>query len=338
MLVKVSAGLSENACLLARQTPGSSQIWNNIQFVINQQVDQCDWWIVCHAGGLIEEEHALCDPNHLVFISMEPPDWGRPDHFFSQFSHLISCDTKIRHPNLLLRNGLSWWAGLNVSFNAGHEISASYTQDYDDFSRLSPPSKLDRVSVITSSNSAFPGHKKRLAFLDRLRSHPISQFIDYYGGASSPVQDKFNALIGYKYHLALENSSVPHYWTEKIADPLLAWTLPIYYGCPNMDEYLPSNSFVSVDIDDFEATIDLISSIIQSDGYSDSLPALAQARDLVLNKYNIFQLMADICVEPASQLAICTLKPYDYYAKRSSRIDRRLLRKLSSSVEKFFCS
>ena len=57
----------------------------------------------------------------------------------------------------------------------------------------------------------------------------------------NPIEDKFDALIGYKYHLALENSVIPDYWTEKLADSLLAWCKPIYYGCPNINDYFSSS-------------------------------------------------------------------------------------------------
>ena len=30
--------------------------------------------------------------------------------------------------------------------------------------------------------------------------------------------------------------------SEKIADCFLAWTMPIYYGCPRIAEYFPAES------------------------------------------------------------------------------------------------
>ena len=56
----------------------------------------------------------------------------------------------------------------------------------------------------------------------------------------------------------MENAVIPDYWTEKIADCFLAWTLPIYYGCPNLEDYFPEKSFIRIDIEKPEEAIDSI--------------------------------------------------------------------------------
>lgn len=334
MIIKISSGLKQNAKLLLRQTPHGLGVWNDLKFVVNEPVDYCDWWVVCHAGGLLEQESINCDPNHLVFISMEPPDWGRPEEFYNQFSHVVAVDRKINHPNVIFRNGLTWWAGLQVKFNDGHQISSEFKHDYDSFKTLAPLKKLNKISVITSKNKYFPGHKKRLEFLDKLAQHPISQHIDFFGGYHNPVHDKLDALLGYKYHLALENSVVPNYWTEKLADPLLAWCKPIYYGCPNIDDFFPSSSIARVDIDDFEGSIDLMKGLLSSNNYEESIDSIATARSMVLDNYNIFQLIADVCERPASSFQHVTLNPHSHFQAKARRLDRRVFRKMKSIVKK----
>lgn len=333
MKIKVSSGSSDLSSLLLRQTPKSSGEWKGNQFYVNQHVDNCDWWFILHAGSLRKTEIAICDPSHVVFISMEPPDWGCPNHFYSQFSHLVSCDPRSTHQRRISANGITWWAGIKVKFEDGHSFSARFDHDYDSFSSLPLPPKKDKISVITSANRAFPGHRKRLAFLERLRSHPISKFIDFFGGHSNPVEDKLDALIGYKYHLSLENSVASDYWTEKFSDPLLAWSLPIYHGCPNIQKYFPPDSCIPVDIDNFDATVEVIHSAILENKYTSCLPGISSARKLVLNEYNIFQLMASIADAPASSYEKCLIKPLDYYRKADQRIDRRIKRKAGFIIE-----
>jgi hypothetical protein len=169
--------------------------------------------------------------------------------------------------------------------------------------------KQDRVSVITSSKDHLPGHRKRLKFLERLKDHPVSRHIDFFGGYHNPVRDKFEALFGYKYHLALENSVLDNLWTEKIADPLLAWSLPIYHGCPNIHQYLPSGSFLTIDINDFDASVQAIEAAIARDAYTASLVQIGVAREAILNRYNIFNVLADICSAPARTTSLVTLHP-----------------------------
>jgi hypothetical protein len=43
----------------------------------------------------------------------------------------------------------------------------------------------------------------------------------------------------YHFHICIENCHSNHYFSEKIMNPLLADTVPIYQGCRNIEEYFP---------------------------------------------------------------------------------------------------
>jgi alpha(1,3/1,4) fucosyltransferase len=47
-----------------------------------------------------------------------------------------------------------------------------------------------------------------------------------------PVVDKMEFIKDYKFTIAFENSSVPGYTTEKLIEPIIMNSLPIYYGNP----------------------------------------------------------------------------------------------------------
>jgi len=61
-----------------------------------------------------------------------------------------------------------------------------------------------------------------------------------------PRQDegKLTTLSRFKFSLCFENTVFPGYITEKIFDCFFAGTIPIYYGAPDIDEYVPRNSFI----------------------------------------------------------------------------------------------
>jgi len=99
-----------------------------------------------------------------------------------------------------------------------------------------PKSKL--MSVITSSKDFTEGHQKRLNFVRRLKDY-FGEDIDVFGRGIREVDDKWDAISPYKYHIALENSVYPHYWTEKLGDVYLSGAYPIYYGCLNLEDYFP---------------------------------------------------------------------------------------------------
>jgi len=118
-------------------------------------------------------------------------------------------------------------------------------KSYDELKKLTMPDKQKSISWITSNLTAFPGHIPRMNFLDFLRSSAFP--IDLYGKGINYIEDKWDGLALYRYSLAIENSSGLDYWTEKIADCFLSWTVPIYYGCTNLEDYFPAGSFIRIE-------------------------------------------------------------------------------------------
>lgn len=49
-----------------------------------------------------------------------------------------------------------------------------------------------------------------------------------------------------QFNLAIENSQYDNYFTEKIIDCFLTKTIPIYWGCPNINEYFDVNGIVPI--------------------------------------------------------------------------------------------
>ena len=326
-------GARDGGKYLFRQSPGRKLMWNNVRFSLSaSEPDNVDWLVVCHSSSIWEPIKARVDPSHTVFISMEPPAWGKPAAFFRQFSHLVSCDTSIDHPNITGKNGFSWWVGLKVCFDDGHQISSIIEHDYDSFSSMPIPEKMDRISIITSGNKHFPGHYKRLRFIDNLKKHPISRYIDFFGGYTNPIEDKLDGLLRYKYHIALENSSIDDYWTEKFADPLLAYSMPIYYGCTNISSYFSDGGYITIDIDDFDRAVLIIKKALENDLFSREFDSLLSARSKILNEYNILQLIADICNKPASRIDEVTIYPRNYFPLPKEKFVQRVLGRVKRTI------
>lgn len=67
---------------------------------------------------------------------------------------------------------------------------------------------------------------------------------------------KLATIARYKFCLAFENVLETDYVTEKFFDPLLAGTVPVYRGAPNIDQFAPGeNAFINVN--DFEGPTEL---------------------------------------------------------------------------------
>lgn len=83
---------------------------------------------------------------------------------------------------------------------------------------------------------------------------PQKNRIEYRGEWSAifrggvPSHQKWLEMRNYKFSIAFENSKDP-YWadgwvTEKIYDVLGSGTIPIYWGAPNIEEYVPADLFI----------------------------------------------------------------------------------------------
>ncbi len=75
---------------------------------------------------------------------------------------------------------------------------------------------------------------------------------------------KKDILKNYKFSICFENSKgYPGYITEKIFDCFVSGTVPIYYGAPNVQEYIPSACFI--DFRDFASYEDLYQFLVNMD-------------------------------------------------------------------------
>ena len=138
-------------------------------------------------------------------------------------------------------------------------------------------------------------HARRLDFTLKLKQ--AMPALDTFGYGMGALNDKADALDPYKYHLAIENHSAPHHWTEKLSDAFLGYCLPLYYGCTNLDDYFPPESYIWIDIRDRDGAFAKIASILASDEYERRLPAIIEARRRVLHDYATFPQLARLIEE-----------------------------------------
>jgi hypothetical protein len=61
-----------------------------------------------------------------------------------------------------------------------------------------------------------------------------------------PVAEKLTTLADYKFSLCLENSRFDGYVSEKIFDCFFTGTIPIYLGAPDIERYVPPETFVDL--------------------------------------------------------------------------------------------
>lgn len=272
--------------LWERQLPTRTPHFDGVTFVFDDAARDYDAVVVF--GGLPDEGVEVDASADRVFVASEPATYERYNRgFLRQFDLVLTTDARTRHPNRLVTQcGNPWHVGAWRSDGTLSRVPLSL----DEFRGLNP--RKDRLlSVVTSVKSNLPGHRARLEFVLALKRY-FGDDLDVYGRGLAEIPDKSVALMRYRFHIAIENSAIDHYWTEKLADPFLALSFPIYYGAPNITEYFPRGSLASIDIRNHSGAIETIRSLLQRGGYEAGVPHLLEARRRVMEEHNLFAVLA----------------------------------------------
>lgn len=265
---------------LIRQTPGGSGVWGKLKFML-EPIEECDFVIVLN-NRLKKSSRVMCPPEHVWAIMQEPyypglTDWMLEKHeiYSKVFTHHRSeyDDAKYipSHP------AIPWHVN----------------RTYNELVNARVPEKSKTLSWIVGDAMDLPGHVKRWSFLEYIKKDPNLE-LDLYGKKIRYIEDKWDALAPYRYALAVENTSGLDYWTEKVADCFLTWTVPLYWGCVNLEDYFPSESFIRIDIEKPKESVEKIKKTLKEDKWENRVPALTEARELVLNKYQLFPHITEL--------------------------------------------
>ncbi|MEI7603073.1 MAG: glycosyltransferase family 10 [Opitutae bacterium] len=88
----------------------------------------------------------------------------------------------------------------------------------------------------------------------------------HFNNLGKVVSDKLSFIKDYKFTLSFENSSSPGYTTEKLVEPMLVNSLPIYWGNPDIARDFNPRSFINVsDFPSFNEAIDYILKVDSDD-------------------------------------------------------------------------
>lgn len=321
MKVRVSTNFPTEPLL--RQTPGWRGVWKECQFAVDDPAaGECDVWVVLE--GLDRKERAVVRRGITVFITLEPPESESfPAAFLDQFDLVIAAHTDLVHRNV--RNeyqGLPWHVGVDRGAPADQYARGTTrpTIDYDGFAAMRPPAKTGLISAIVSDKRRYSGHRARLDFIRHLQQE-LGEQLHVFGRGIRPVGDKFDAIAPYRYHLALENSAVPHYWTEKLSDSFLGFAYPLYWGCPNIGDYFSEASLTQIDITDPERGVAQVKAVLAADPAAEQQAELLAARELVLDRYNTFDVMRRACASLAPQVSrLVTLRPATSFRSLATRL------------------
>jgi Glycosyltransferase family 10 (fucosyltransferase) C-term len=256
----------------------------NPQLLYNFEIDndctKCDYWVIW--GDLpinYAKMSVSCPKEHIVYMTDEAFTEKKFDqNFLNQFDFVITCRDDLSHRHIIKTHEINTWH-VEKSF-----LDVFNTQFL---------AKDKKISVVSSDLTVLPGHKKRYAFVNRLIGH-FKDRLDVFGRGFNPVADKWDALAPYKYSIAIENSALPGYFTEKLTECYLAHTFPVYFGAPDITDYFDSASLLTINIEDYRTSIHLIEKLLEEDPWEKLQETLIQQKLLYLSRYQLFSALSTV--------------------------------------------
>lgn len=240
--------------------------WEEFAFTV-QHLPETDALLVFNNPS--EKIETVCYPENVIAFMMEPGVYNEHPWMFRKLYQFASVYSPIqKSENTVLSPGFLGWHVL---------------QDWNELSRLPVPVKEKDISCIASGLTQLKGHRMRLNFIQKLKQGIPA--IDFFGKGSHYIPDKMEGLLPYRFSIAIENTSAPYYFTEKIGDCFLACTIPLYYGCKNIGKFFPERSFIPIDIENPVQAVKKIREAVEKKDWEERIPALQEARHLILNTY-----------------------------------------------------
>ncbi|MFN6018700.1 MAG: glycosyltransferase [Verrucomicrobiota bacterium] len=280
-----AASINPTEALVSYLPNGEHRV-GEVEWIFAKDNSAYDWLVVyddlplAPGGGNSKwEEKLACPRRNTLLITAEPSTikvYGAA--FLAQFGHVLTSQEPwaIPHPSPLFSQcGMIWFYG------------KSHQQSRANF----PTQKTRELSTVCSAKQQkHTLHFLRHEFTRRLKIEMPD--MEIFGHGHRHITTKIEALDPFRYHLAIENHHAPHHWTEKLADTFLGGCLPFYFGCPNVFDYFPEESLIPLDIRDFSASLETIRQALRDQAYAKRLPAIREARRLVLEEYALFPMLS----------------------------------------------
>jgi len=268
--------------------------YEDIELVFHNEHDKIDYYVIINRP-LDDDEYFV--PERTFVFQMEPwvndaskswgvktwgekwaiPDTSSSSSSSSSFKRVIGRKTSGEHNN--------------VEFNVGLSLA--------EITNLTYEKKEDAVSSICSSKYFDEGHILRIDFLKYLDIFQkvemnifgfdnLHDFSSYKGSLAG--NEKYKGMVPFKYYLMVENNFEEGYITEKLWEPMLCECLVFYYGCPNVCEYVDSESFVMLDFSrySFDECLEIMKRAVEEDWWSLRIGKIKEMKKKILAEMAFF--------------------------------------------------
>ena len=278
---------------LSQFTGNQDNVFAGCKFYVNEPVDRADAWFVFEDVDPTDSECEV--PVEQVHFLAAETSW-RPDKylaagregFLQQFAGVHSCYPVRLESHAFSPPFLPWM------INANHKsIFSPHERDIGFFRGLSELKKERPLSVFCSTQDLYPEHRLRLAFVEHLKKE-LGDDLEWFGNGVNPVNEKWEGLAPFERTLVLENRSDRGIYSEKVLDAYLGLAVPIYWGAPDIQHYLPIPQSHQLNIADFRGATQQVLKLLSSPVSAAEKKRVLEGKTRVLDELHFLKRIASI--------------------------------------------
>ena len=269
------------------------------EFLFSEKLTEDTSFIVTFGGPSIPEVAKKFAKEKRICVLMENPRiWMPPPEYIAEMGTVV-CPFPIPVPKgtklILSQAAVPWFYGIKFRTDVGilHAPSPTGNLELQDLVEIHKPHKDRLISCIASQKAGTPGHQWRFQVAQALQKH-FGQKIDLFGFGWNPIAEKREAIDRYHYTVVIENDESDHYWTEKLSDAILGYTVPIYAGARKVSEYFDGGIHNLNHGSSIEETIDKIKRIVDQEPSNEYA---YENRHRILFQYNFYYMLANILTQ-----------------------------------------
>lgn len=292
MIIKLSFPGHEEETDLSQYTGNYVGEFQGFQFHVNDGLLNADAWFIFE--DVVPGDHRCEVPSDRVFFLGAETGWADDKFlgstnlpFFDQFSAVFSMYPVGGVKTSFAAPFLPWMVNSSGPYFVPHFRDINFLRNFE------YSAKSGSLSVICSTQTWTPGHRVRLAFVERLKKE-LGEDLHWFGSGVEHVGEKWEALHPYERTIVLENRSTQGVYSEKILDPYLALSEPIYWGDPTIARHLPVPETHALNIMDVEESVRRVRKILSKPVTNKSIDSLLAGRDKVVHELLFLTRIAGI--------------------------------------------
>nr|VFJ57199.1 MAG: Fucosyltransferase, N-terminal [Candidatus Kentron sp. DK] len=212
-------------------------------------------------GCQITTDHRyLPEADAVVFHIPDMGDIDKLPKSVGQIWVAWSMESEAHYPQLL-DPGFMARFDLRMTYHLDADIVAPYfNADIVDADKLRNPPQPKSGLICCFLSSGINGNARNVYARELMRFVEVHSYGKTLRNRTlkedNGRETKLATFARYKFVLSLENASTVDYVTEKLFEPLMAGSVPVYLGAPNVAEFAPGEHCF-IDVNDFEGPEEL---------------------------------------------------------------------------------